>query len=230
MRFADRQDAGRRLATQLLRFKDQHPVVLALPRGGVPVGFEIAAKLESPLDILLVRKIGHPQSPELAIGAIADGERLEKVIDDQMVADFGVARAYLDDEVARQTREIEHRREIYFKGRAPTDIRQRTAIVVDDGIATGATMRAALRAARRRAPAKLVLAVPVAPASTLEALRPEVDEIVCLHSPKDFGAVGFFYADFRPVDDAVVIDLLDRAAQAWARSARPAAPSGTAKI
>jgi putative phosphoribosyl transferase len=227
MLFADRQDAGRRLAAELLRFKDRRPAVLALPRGGVPVGFEIAARLEAPLDIVLVRKIGHPLSPELAIGAIADGEGLEKVIDENMVAEFGVSQAYLDKEIARQQREIEQRRQLYFKSRQPVDIRQHTALVVDDGIATGATMRAALRAVRRRAPAMLVLAVPVAPASALEAMRPEVDEIVCLTSPEDFGAVGLFYADFRPVDDKAVIDLLDRAAKARTRSVNPTLPSAT---
>ena len=214
MSFVDRQDAGRQLAAALSRFKDQSPVVLALPRGGVPVGFEIAARLRAPLDIVLVRKIGHPHSPELAVGAIAEGDRLETFIDVNAVADLGVSQSYLDAEIARQSRKITHRRRLYFKDRRPVDIGQRTVIVVDDGIATGATMQAALRAVRRRTPARLVLAVPVAPTSTLDALRREVDEIVCLESPEEFGAVGFFYADFRPVDDAVVIDLLDRATKA----------------
>jgi putative phosphoribosyl transferase len=211
MRFADRQDAGRQLAAELLRFKERRPVVLALPRGGVPVGFEIAARLEAPLDVVLVRKIGHPWSPELAVGAIAEGETF---IDDREVAELEVPQAYLDAEIGRQRREIEHRRRLYLKHRPPVEIRDCTAIVVDDGIATGATMRVALRAVRRRAPAMLVLAVPVAPASTLEALRAEVDEAVCLSSPEEFGAVGLFYVDFRPVEDEVVVDLLDRAAQA----------------
>ena len=225
MFFADRQDAGRRLAAELLRFKDQRPAVLALPRGGVPVAFEIAMRLESPLDVVLVRKIGHPWSPELAIGAIADGETPEQVVDDRMIAEFSIPRAYLEEEIARQRREIEIRRRLYFKSRTPVDIRQHTAIVVDDGIATGATMRAALRAIRARAPAKLVLAVPVAPADTLEAIRSEADETVCLDSPADFGAVGLFYADFRPVDDKVVVDLLDRAAKARAPLVNPTPPS-----
>ena len=224
MMFVDRQDAGRRLATELRRFKDVQPVVLALPRGGVPVGFEIATQLDAPLDVVLVRKIGHPWSPELAIGAIADGERLETVIDERLVAELGVPRAYIDAEIGRQRREIEHRRRRYFERRRPIEIGQHTALVVDDGIATGATMRAALRAIRRRAPARLVLAVPVAPASGLEALRAEVDEIVCLASPEEFGAVGLFYVDFRPVDDDEVIDLLDRAADARSRSPHPTIP------
>jgi len=214
MMFANRQDAGLQLAAKLLRYRKQRPVVLALPRGGVPVGFEIAMKLEAPLDVVLVRKIGHPRWPELAIGAIADGEKLEKIIDDVAVAEFGVSQDYLDAEIGRQSREIEQRRLRYFKDRPPIDIRECTALVVDDGIATGATMRAALLAVRRRAPGKLILAVPVAPPHTLEAMRPEVDEIVCLASPEGFGAVGQFYADFRPVEDEVVIELLDRAAAA----------------
>jgi len=217
MLFVDRRDAGQRLAIALRRYKNQHPVVLALPRGGVPVGFEIARKLAAPLDIVLVRKIGHPLSPELAIGAIADGVEVEKVIDERAVAEFDVSRAYPDEKIERQMREIEHRRRLYFKGRAPIDIRERSALVVDDGIATGATMHAALRAIRRRGPAKLVFAVPVAPASTLEAIRPEVDDIVRLASPEGFGAVGLFYADFRSVEDEVVISLLAQAAEATAR-------------
>ena len=229
MLFADRQDAGRRLAAALLRFKDRGPVVLALPRGGVPVGFEIATKLEAPLDVVLVRKIGHPWSPELAVGAIAEGVELEKVFNEDLVAELGVSRAYIDAEIGRQQREIELRRQRYFKGRSPVDLQQHTAIVVDDGIATGATMRAALRAVRRRTPAMLVLAVPVAPAKTIEALRAEVDEVVCLATPEDFGAVGYFYVDFRPVEDEVVIELLDRAAAERARQPQPAPPSAAGK-
>ncbi len=221
MPFADRRDAGQRLAAALTRFKDRQPVVLTLPRGGVPVGFEIAARLNAPLDVVLVRKIGHPWSPELAVGALADGEPPERFIDEASVAELNVPRAYLDEETTRQMREIEHRRRLYFKGRAPLDIRNHTAIVVDDGIATGATMHAALRAVRKRGPAMLVLAVPVAPASILESLRAEVDRIVCLESPEDFGAVGLSYVDFRPVEDATVIDLLRRAAEAQAGATRP---------
>lgn len=189
-------------------------MVLALPRGGVPVGFEVATMLDAPLDVLLVRKIGHPESPELAVGAIADGDRLEEAIDENIVAEFGVPRSYLVAETRRQLREIERRQQLYSRGRPWVDIRSHTALVVDDGIATGATMRAALRAVRRRGPARVVLAVPVAAASALQSSRAEADEIVCLSSPEQFGAVGLFYADFQQVDDKVVIDLLDRAAEA----------------
>lgn len=220
MLFADRHDAGRRLAAELLRFKDQRPVVLALPRGGVPVAFEIATALAAPLDLVLVRKIGHPWSPELAIGAIAEGDGIETVTNDRMADETDVPQRYLDEEIARQTREIEKRRRLYFKGRSAIDIRQRTAIVVDDGIATGATMHVALHALRKRAPAKLVMAVPVAPAAALDSFRSEADEVVCLAAPEEFGAVSVFYADFRPVEDNVVVDLLEQAFEAQSRSSQ----------
>jgi len=213
MLFENRQEAGRRLARELLHLKSRRPVVLALPRGGVPVGFEIASALEAPLDLVLVRKIGAPGMSELAVGAIAEGEELDKVIDEGIIAELGVTEAYLDEEIARQAREIERRRELYLKGRPAVDVRHRTALVVDDGIATGATMRVALRAVRRRGPEKLVMAVPVAPSHTIERLRAEVDEIVCLATPEDFRAIGLFYADFHQVGDEEVIALLDRSAR-----------------
>jgi putative phosphoribosyl transferase len=225
MLFSNRQEAGRRLAAELARFKNAQPVILALPRGGVPVGFEIALALDAPLDVVLVRKIGAPGMSELAIGAIVDGEQLDKIIDSRLVAELAVPQSYLDAEIARQAAEIERRRRVYFKGRAPVTVAGRAALVVDDGIATGATMRAALRAIRRRSPAKLVLAVPVAPGHTIEALRPEVDEIVCLATPEEFYAIGQFYADFRQLDDEAVVTLLDRAQQ---RSATAQAASGKA--
>ncbi len=212
MLFANRQEAGRRLASALLRFKTQRPVVLALARGGVPVGFEIARTLAAPLDVVLVRKIGAPGCPELAIGAIVDGEHLEKIIEPAMVAELAVPQAYLDQEIARQLDEIERRRKLYFQDRPPADVRGATALVVDDGVATGATMRAALRAVRRRNPAKLVLSVPVAPPAAIEGLRQEVDEVVCLETPETFFAIGQFYRDFHQVSDEEVIALLKKAA------------------
>jgi putative phosphoribosyl transferase len=223
MLFSNRQEAGRRLAAELTRFKNTQPVILALARGGVPVGFEIALALNAPLDVVLVRKIGAPGISELAIGAIVDGEQLDKIIDSKLVAELAVPQSYLDAEIARQAAEIERRRRVYFKGRAPVTVAGRAALVVDDGIATGATIRAALRAIRRRSPAKLVLAAPVAPGHTIEALRPEVDEIVCLATPAQFFAIGQFYADFRQLDDEDVVALLDRAHQ---RSATPLTSSG----
>ncbi len=222
MFFADRSDAGQRLAAQLIPYKDSHPVVLALPRGGVPVGYEIARRLHAPLDIVLVRKIGAPISPELAIGAIVEGKPVERFINREIVADLGVSESYIEEEIARQTLEMERRRKRYFQGRSRLEVRNRTAIVVDDGIATGATMHAALRAVRRREPSRLVLAVPVAPASAIASLRSEVDDIVCLSTPEDFGAIGFFYRDFHQLDDDVVIVLLAAAAKELGDSDRSA--------
>jgi putative phosphoribosyl transferase len=161
--------------------------------------------------VVVVRKIGAPDMPELAVGAIADGGTLEKVIDEQIVASLDVPQTYLDDEIARQAREIERRRNFYLKGRPSTDLRDSTAIIVDDGIATGATMRAALLGIRRRAPSRLILAVPVAPPATIERLRPEADQVICLSRPEVFFAIGQFYRDFHQVSDEEVVALLDRA-------------------
>ena len=212
MKFADRSEAGRRLAGKLSHLKDRRPVVLALPRGGVAVGFEIAQMLDAPLDIVLVRKIRVPWQPELALGAVTDGASPETFIDRDLAAALRVPESYIRDETARQLAEIERRRESYCAGRAAVEIAGRAAIVVDDGIATGATMRVALQAVRRRAPARLVLAVPVAPPDTLAALRESVDEAVCLETPAGLGAIGYYYRDFHQLSDGEVTDLLARAA------------------
>ena len=211
MMFSDRHEAGRRLAERLTGLRNQHPVVLALPRGGVPVGFEIARALAAPLDLVLVRKIGVPQQEELAIGAIADGEHPELVSDPDLCRRLDVPPGYLETAKATALREIDRRRRAYLGDRAPMDLKGRAAIVVDDGIATGATMLAALRATRRRRPKQLVLAVPVAPSDTLEVLRHEVDQAVCLEMPSEFWAVGQFYDDFPQLQDEEVITLLDQA-------------------
>ena len=212
MKFADREAAGRQLATRLAHLKDGQPVVLALPRGGVAVGFEIARALEAPLDIVLVRKIGVPWQPELALGAVTDGASREIFIDRDLADSLEIPDSYIEEETARQLEEIERRRRSYCEGRPALEIAGRTAIVVDDGIATGATMRVALQAVRRRGPARLVLAVPVAPPATLAALATEADEAVCLEAPSRLGAIGYFYRDFHQMSDAEVTDLLARAA------------------
>ena len=186
-------------------------MVLALPRGGVPVGFEIARALEAPLDLVLVRKIGAPFQPELAVGAVVDGGRAETVVNEEIIRELQIPESYVMEESARQLGEIERRRELYFAGRTRVPVDGQTAIVVDDGIATGATMEAALHATRRAGPQRLVLATPVAPADTIERLRPRVDEVVCLAAPRLFGAIGAFYEDFRQVSDEEVVDLLQRA-------------------
>ena len=222
--FAGRTEAGRRLAEALQSFQDQQPVVLALPRGGVPVAYEVAKALRAPLDLVLVRKIGAPFQPELAIGAVVDGERPELVVNRDVVDEYRIPESYLESERLRQLGEIERRRQLYFAGRPRAQVRDRTAIVIDDGIATGATMEAALLATRRADPRRLVLAAPVAPPDTLERLRPQVDEVVCLMVPDFLGAIGSFYRDFRQLDDHEVIALLQQAAR-WPETEAPSGPA-----
>lgn len=209
--FKNRQDAGRQLAERLLRYRDERPVVLALPRGGVPVGYEVAVTLDAPLDIVVVRKLGAPGQPELAIGAVVDGDDPQSVLNPDLMRLLDVSEEYLAREVDRQLWEIRRRERLYRGDRPHARVEGRTAIVVDDGIATGASMRAALRGLRRAGPARLVLAVPVAPPDTVEALRAEVDDLVCLSTPEPFMAVGQHYEDFSQPTDEEVIELLDRA-------------------
>jgi predicted phosphoribosyltransferase len=210
MPFSDRTDAGQQLAKALARYRQDKPVVLALPRGGVPVAAEIATALGAPLDLVLVRKIGVPYQPELAAGAVVDGGSPVVVRNEDIIRLAGVSEADFAEIRDRELAEIERRRKLYLGDRAHPALKDRTVIVVDDGIATGATTRAALRAIRTRKPRKLVLAVPVAPTSTLAELRDEADDIVCLEDHENFGAIGLFYADFSQVADAVVTDLLAR--------------------
>lgn len=212
MPFYDRTDAGRRLAAELQKFKGEDVVVFALPRGGAPVAEPIANSLNAPLDLVLVRKIGVPFQPELAMGAVADGGNPVVVRNDDVIAMVGVSEQEFQEVCARELDEIERRRRLYLGSRARPEAKGRVAIVVDDGIATGATTRAALRAVRARGPKKLVLAVPVAPPDTLDSLEPEVDEIVCVEMHRAFGAIGFFYRDFRQISDDEVIEILDRCA------------------
>jgi putative phosphoribosyl transferase len=213
MPFEDRSDAGRRLAEALLRYRDQSPIVLALPRGGVAVAAEVAAALAAPLDLVLVRKIGVPMEPELAMGAVIDGGNPIVVRNADVIRLTGVSesefKAICDSELA----EIERQRRRYLGDRVAVDVTGRTAIVIDDGIATGATTRAALRATRMRNPKKLVLAVPVAPTESLGELQEEVDEMVCLEDYESFGAIGMFYDHFGQVSDREVIDILARFAR-----------------
>ncbi len=208
--FHDRTQAGRALARRLLKMALTPPiVVLALPRGGVPVAVQVARALHAPLDLLLVRKIGAPMQPELAVAAIVDGDPPELVDDEQIQAACGVSRDFVLAAADVEQQENVRRREAYLHGRAPLPLQGATAIVVDDGIATGTTVRAALLALRRRKPARLILAVPVAPADTLARLRAEVDDIICLAQPDPFHAVGLHYLDFRQVDDDEVRAALD---------------------
>jgi putative phosphoribosyl transferase len=208
--FTDRRQAGQQLAAKLLRYKIENPLVLAIPRGGVPVGLEVANALAAPLDLVLVRKIGVPFQPELAAGAVVDGEHTETVWNRDILDALEVTEEFFKPEVARQLEEIERRRKAYLGSRPRPRIAGCTAIVVDDGIATGATVRAALIAVRRNGPKRLILAVPVAPLDTVESLRKDVDELICLEVPKEFHAIGEFYVDFAQLEDAHVVDLLAR--------------------
>jgi putative phosphoribosyl transferase len=207
-RFSDRSEAGRALAARLAEMKIADPVIFALPRGGVPVAAEIARALNAPLDLLLVRKIGVPWQPELALAAVVDGDDPQVVIDEEVQEQSGVSRTYIDGEAREQLREIERRRAVYLQGRSPVAVENRTAIVVDDGIATGTTVRAALKALRRRKPARLILAVPVAPPETIDALAADVDQVVCLEQPSPFYAIGLYYIDFHQVSDEEVMAAL----------------------
>lgn len=206
--FEDRTEAGQALAERLREGEYDKPVVLALPRGGVPVATEVAKALDAPLDLVLVRKIGVPEQPELAVAAVVDGDEPEMVVNQDVQVMAHVSSEYLDEARDRQLAEIERRRKLYLAGREPVPVEGCTAIVVDDGIATGATVRASLKALRRRRPAKLVLAVPVAPASTITELRADVDEIVCLQTPEPFYAIGPWYRDFHQVNDDEVVEIL----------------------
>lgn len=212
LRYADRAEAGRLLAQTLVRHRGEPCVVYALPRGGVPVAMEIARALLAPLDLMLVRKIGVPYQPELAMGALADGDPPVVVLNDDIVAAISPSEELIAAAIAREAAEIARRRVAYLGGRPPLSAAERIAIVVDDGLATGATARAALRALKRQKPRRLILAVPVAPAETVAALKPEADEIVCLQVVEDFIAVGAYYREFRQVSDDEVTRILAAAA------------------
>jgi putative phosphoribosyl transferase len=221
MPFLDRSDAGRQLARVLAGYRDQQPVVLALPRGGVPVAAEVAAALDAPLDLILVRKLGVPAEPELAMGAVVDGAAPIVVRNEDVIRITDVGETEFNATRDAELAEIERRRLHYLGDRERADVAGRTAIVIDDGIATGATIRAALRATRMRKPRKLVVAVPIAPPDSLEALRGEADDIVCVEQHDLLGAIGAYYADFQQVSDREVIETLKRFAPAKSAAAAP---------
>jgi putative phosphoribosyl transferase len=208
--FANREAAGRELRDRLMPLRQEQPVVLALPRGGVPVGSAIAEGLGAPLDVVLVRKIGVPWQPELALGAVVDGADPQVFINRALAAELAIEESYISGETAHQLAEIERRRKTYFGGRAPIALAGRVVILVDDGIATGSTMRTAARAVRKAGAAKIVIAVPVAPEDAVAELQAEADEIVCLDMPHPFLAVGAHYAEFAQLSDDDVIAILSR--------------------
>jgi predicted phosphoribosyltransferase/predicted alpha/beta-hydrolase family hydrolase len=206
--FSNRTEAGRMLARALTSYKNERVVVLGVPRGGVPVAREVAEALGAPLDIVVVRKLGAPGQPEMGIGAVVDGDHPRAIFNQEVIESLGVEDDYIDREIQRQLKEIK-RREFEYRGTEPAvPLAGKTVIVVDDGIATGSSVRAALRGVRRAKPKQIILAVPVAPAETLEALRHDADKIVCLETPEVFFAVGQFYQDFLQVSDDEVKRIL----------------------
>lgn len=215
----DRSEAGKRLAAELAELRGGDCVVLALPRGGVPIGFEIASELGAPLSLIMVRKIGAPGQPELALGAVADGGEPVTVFNSNVLSILGLTPADLEGQVLEQLKEIERRRRLYGGHLTLPPIESRSVILVDDGIATGATTRVAIQAVRRRRPACIVLAVPVASADTLVRLEDEVDRVVCLEKPQDLEAISLHYRHFPQVPDEEVIEFLERA-KARANAAR----------
>ena len=222
-RFRDRRDAGRLLAAELSAYAHRPDViVLALPRGGVPVAYEAARVLGAPLDVFVVRKLGVPGHDELAMGAVASGG--VRVLNEAIVKGLHIPDDLIEQVTAREMGELQRRELLYRGGRPPPDLRGRTLILVDDGLATGATMQAAIAALRRRQPAKIVVAVPVAARETCAALRKEADEVICAATPEPFLAVGYWYQDFSQTSDEEVGDLLAEVYDARSPGATANAP------
>ena len=209
--FTDRVDAGKRLASALSNFSGKKGIVLAIPRGGVPVGFEIAKTLKIPLDVIIPRKIGAPDNPELAIGAVAEDGTA--ILDDNLVKYLAVSREYIKEAIERQKQEIQRRLETYRQDSSYPNLKGFDVIVVDDGIATGSTMKAALASVKKRGAASITVAVPVGPPSTIEELEEVADRVVCLYTPEYFQAIGQFYSDFGQTTDEEVIKLLQESKQ-----------------
>lgn len=206
--FRDRREAGRLLSERLVSLHLTRPVVLGLPRGGVPVAAEIAAALDAPLDVLLARKLGAPYQPELAIGAVVAGESAEVVLNEDIVAELKLTQADIDAETKRQLATLDRRGKLYRAAYPPVSLKARTAIVADDGVATGATLRAALKGVARLGAERVIAAVPVASRQAAALLEQEADAFVALLVPKLFGSVGAFYEDFSEVSDSEVVALL----------------------
>lgn len=212
MSFLNRQEAGKKLAQSLSSYQGEDGVVFAIPRGGVIVAKEIAEFLKMPLEVLMMRKLGAPGNPELAIGAVVSES--EYFLNQSIIDELGVPSFYLEEEIKRQIKLIEERKRKYLKGREPVDCQDKIAILVDDGLATGATARLALEVLRQKQPKKLILAVPVAPPGAVRQLSKLADEVVVLLTPPFFHAVGQFYADFSQVSDEEVIRVLEEFNQA----------------
>jgi predicted phosphoribosyltransferase len=212
MYFHDRFEAGQALSEKLLKYRGRPDVmVLALPRGGVPVAFDVAKALEAPLDVFLVRKLGVPGHEELAMGAVADGNVV--VQNDDVVTSLGIPDELIESVARRERRELQRQRELYRDGEPPPQVKEKIVILVDDGLATGSTMRAAIAALKKQEPKRLIVAVPVGAAETCAELRKEADEVLCAMIPRQFVAVGAWYEDFSPTSDATVRALLEEASR-----------------
>lgn len=211
--FRDRQEAGEKLGIELGRLQLHQPVVLALPRGGVPVAVEVAKALTAPLDLLIVRKVGAPGNPELAVAAIVDGDPPDIVLNREIVEAYSLDNADLDALIALERPELERRSAAYRGKRRPLSITGKTAIIVDDGAATGTTMKVAIRALKRRSPRGIIVAVPVSPPDTMADLAREADRVVCLSQPGQFRALGYHYLSFPQLSDDEVIAAMDEAVQ-----------------
>ncbi len=214
--FRDRRDAGRQLAAQLEGYAAEQPLVIALPRGGVQVGYEVARALDAPLDVWVVRKVGVPWHPELGVGAVAEGGYT--FVQHGMLTALGLSECELSDVIERERSEVQRRVKIFRGGAPPPNVAGRTILLVDDGIATGGTVRVALRAIRAQRPKRIVLAVPVAAPETLDELAPEVDQTVCLLAPTSMHAIGLWYQDFRQVSNEEVVHLLELRREEQART------------
>jgi putative phosphoribosyl transferase len=223
MRFKDRTSAGQMLAAELKKLALKTPIVFALPRGGVPVAKEVATALQAPLDLLFVRKIGVPWQPELAAASIVDGETPDLVLNEDVMRMANVTREQIDAAAKVELREIERRRALYMKDRAPAKAEGHEAILVDDGIATGASLKAAIAAVRRRKPTRVIVATPVAPDEAVTALRALADDVVCLSTPPAFYAIGVHYDDFHQLTDKEVADHLKEAAAPEGKADGPTA-------
>lgn len=208
MHYSNRSEAGQQLAMALDHYRGQDVIVLALPRGGVPVAAEVASHLDAPLDLLLVRKIGVPWQPELAMGAVIDGSKPAVVRNEETIRLAGITDAEFDGVCQRELAEIERRRRLYFGDRPPAETEGRVVIIIDDGIATGATVKAAVIGLKAKKPARIVVAVPVAPPGAVAEIKKEADEVVCPLQPRMFGAIGYFYGDFEQLTDDEVIRIL----------------------
>jgi predicted phosphoribosyltransferase len=211
MRFKDRSEAGRLLAGALNHYRDRpDAMVLALPRGGVPVGYEIASILNLPLDVFIVRKLGVPGEEELAMGAIASGN--VRALNQSVIEQLNIPESVIDTVANREAHEVERRERLYRGDKPPVDVSNRIVILVDDGLATGSTMKAAVAALRRQHPAKIIVAVPTAPPDACDELRPNADEVICAVTPEPFFSVGLWYEHFEQTSDAEVSELLRRGA------------------